>query len=154
MALDDINNYLRIDDRLTTSGQPLASQFEAIRDSGCQTLVNLITPDSKNAVSNEGEIVTELGMTYVHIPVVWTEPKVSDWEQYISLLNTSDRKVHAHCVVNMRVSAFTFLYRVIHQKIDPSDAKALMNEIWTPNAVWEEFIDDILRKHDIDYFSI
>ena len=35
-----------------------------------------------------------------------------------------------------------------------SEAKALMEEIWTPNGVWEEFVDEILRDHDVDYFSI
>ena len=154
MSLGEINNYLRVDERLSTSGQPLVSQFASIAETGCQTLVNLATPDSKGAVSNEGEIVTELGLTYVHIPVVWTEPKLSDWEQYVSLLNSSDRKIHAHCVVNMRVSAFTFLYRIIHQDVDPSEAKALMSEIWTPNGVWEEFVDEILRGQEVDYFSI
>jgi uncharacterized protein (TIGR01244 family) len=154
MSLDKINNYLRIDDRLNTSGQPTAAEIGLIADDGCQTLINLITPDSKNAIPNEGEIATELGMTYVHIPVVWAEPKVSDWEQYAALLAASERKTHAHCVVNMRVSAFTFLNRVIHQSVDPAGAKTVMNDIWTPNAVWEEFIDEILRKHDIDYYSI
>lgn len=154
MSLEAINNYLKVDDRLSTSGQPLATEIQLLADDGCVTLINLITPDSKNAIPNEGELATELGMTYVHIPVIWSEPKVSDWEQYSALLNTSDRKTHAHCVVNMRVSAFTFLYRVIHQEVDPTDAKALMETIWTPNAVWEEFIDQILRDHDIDYDAI
>ena len=154
MSLEEINNYLRVDDRLGTSGQPLASQFAAIHEAGYQTLINLATPDSKGAVPNEGEIVTSFGMTYVHIPVVWTSPRVADWEQFAGLLNASDRRIHAHCVVNMRVSAFTFLYRVVHQNIDPAEAKSLMEQIWTPDGVWEEFVDEILSKHDVDYFSI
>tara|TARA_A100001037_G_scaffold182625_1_gene163611 strand:- start:313 stop:777 length:465 start_codon:yes stop_codon:yes gene_type:complete len=154
MSLEEIDHYLRIDDRLSTSGQPTAEQVPEIVEDGCLTLINLITPDSKNAIPNEGEIASELGLTYVHIPVVWSEPKRSDWDQYCALLNTSDRKTHTHCVVNMRVSAFTFLYRVAHQDADPAEAKALMEEIWTPNGVWEEFVDEILRDHDVDYFSI
>lgn len=154
MSLEDIDHYLRVDDRLTTSGQPLAGQFEPIAESGCRTLVNLATPDSKGAIPNEGEIVTSLGMTYVQIPVVWGEPKVNDWEQFAALLNGSDAKTHTHCVVNMRVSAFTFLYIVIHGGVDPAEAKALMNEIWDPHGVWEEFVDAILRDHGVDYFSI
>ena len=154
MSLDQINNYIKVDDRLATSGQPLASQFASIHEAGYVTLINLATPDSKGAVPNEGEIVSSFGMTYVHIPVVWTAPLISDWEQFADLLNASDRRVHAHCVVNMRVSAFTFLYRVIHQDVDPAQAKTLMEQIWNPDGVWEEFVDQILSKHDIDYFSI
>jgi len=154
MSLDEINNYIKVNERLGTSGQPLASQFAAIHEAGYQTLVNLATPDSKESVPNEGEIVTSFGMTYVHIPVVWTAPQVADWEQFAALLNANVRRIHAHCVVNMRVSAFTFLYRIIHQDIDPVEAKSLMEQIWTPNGVWEEFVDEVLSKHGVDYFSI
>ena len=154
MSLDEIDNFIRVDDRLGTSGQPLASQFQSIGDAGYETLINLAMPDSKGAVPNEGEIVTSLGMTYVHIPVAWDAPKVSDWKQFADLLNASERKTHAHCVVNMRVSAFTFLYRIIHQDVDPAEAKELMSRIWSPNGIWEEFVDEILREHDVDYFSI
>jgi protein tyrosine phosphatase (PTP) superfamily phosphohydrolase (DUF442 family) len=154
MSISEINNLLIVNDRLGTSGQPLDSQFQSIANAGYETLINLATPDSKGAVANEGEIVTTLGMIYVHIPVVWTDPRVTDWELFADLLNANQRKTYGHCVVNMRVSAFTFLYRVIHMKIDPAEAKNLMNQIWSPNAVWEEFVDEILRDYDIDYFSI
>ena len=154
MSLEQINNYIRIDDRLSTSGQPTESEIQLFAEDGCETVINLITPDSKNAIPNEGELVTQLGMSYIHIPVVWTRPKISDWEQYSAILNASERRIHAHCVVNMRVSAFTFLYRVVHQATDAAEAKAKMEEIWNPNPDWEEFIDTVLQSHDIDYYSI
>jgi hypothetical protein len=54
----------------------------------------------------------------------------------------------------MRASAFTFLYRIIHQGVDPSEARRAMQEIWDPNAVWEQFIDEMLQPHGVDYFDI
>jgi protein tyrosine phosphatase (PTP) superfamily phosphohydrolase (DUF442 family) len=80
MSLYEIYNFIQVDDRLGTSGQPLAAQFQSISDAGYGTLINLATPDSKGAMPNEGEIVTTLGLTYVQIPVVWSEPRVADWE--------------------------------------------------------------------------
>ena len=52
------------------------------------------------------------------------------------------------------MSVFTFLNRIIHEKADPVDAKDLMNLICSPNTVWEDFIDEILGAHDIDYIGI
>ena len=65
-----------------------------------------------------------------------------------------ERKTFAHCVVNYRVSAFMFLYRTTQLGLDPVDAKADMEKLWTPSGVWEEYVDRILTDHDIDYFSI
>jgi len=29
-----------------------------------------------------------------------------------------------------------------------------MEQIWSPDGVWEEFVDEILSEHDVNYFSI
>ena len=152
--MNDLNNYVRIDDRISTSGQPLINQFQSLADDDCKTIINLATPDSKGAIPNEGEIISSLAMTYIQIPVIWTEPTRADWNLFSGILKCDDRKTHVHCVVNMRASAFTFLYRVIHAGIDPAEAKLPMDEVWTPDGIWEEFIDEVLRDHDIDYYSI
>tara|TARA_B100000676_G_C17933425_1_gene762221 strand:+ start:608 stop:1066 length:459 start_codon:yes stop_codon:yes gene_type:complete len=152
--MNDLNNFVRIDDRLTTSGQPLADQFQALADEECRSVINLATPDSKGAIPNEGEIISSLGMTYIQIPVTWTAPTRADWDLFSGILKSDDRKTHVHCVVNMRASAFTFLYRTIHAVVDPAEAKLPMDEAWTPDGIWEEFIDEVLRDHNIDYYSI
>ncbi len=65
-----------------------------------------------------------------------------------------ERPLHVHCVVNMRVSAFTFLYRIRHEGADPAAAKADVERIWTPNPIWQEFLDDHLADLDLEYAAI
>ena len=153
--LSGIKNFIKVDEQWGSAGQPTAEQFADIAAAGYETVIYLGTPDSETALPNEGELVTRQGMRYVHIPVVWTEPKLSDFELYAHILKAHDNTpVFTHCVVNMRASAFMFLYRIIYQGVDPAEAKRLMQEIWDPNPVWEQFLDEILQMHDVDYFDI
>jgi hypothetical protein len=39
------------------------------------------------------------------------------------------------------------LYRVLRQGVPLEEARALMHQIWTPNATWQAFIDETLAKH-------
>jgi protein tyrosine phosphatase (PTP) superfamily phosphohydrolase (DUF442 family) len=153
--LSEINNFVQLTERISTSGQPAAGQFASIREAGAQSVINLATPDSKGAIPNEGEIVTRLGMSYVQIPVVWASPTRADFDLFSGVLFANrERRVHVHCVVNHRVSAFMFLYRSIHAGDEPSSAKADMERIWSPNPTWAEFLDEILSAHDIDYYTL
>ena len=47
---------------------------------------------------------------------------------------------------NMRVSAFVFLYRVLRQRISPSEAERDLHAIWQPDEVWSRFIRDRLEN--------
>lgn len=153
--LSQIKNFIEIDDQLGTAGQPTAEQFADIQQAGYDTVIFLGTPDSETALANEGALVTKEGMWYVHIPVIWTEPTVADFEFYAHVLKAQEgRRVFTHCVVNMRASAFTFLYRVIYQGVDPTEAKKKMQEIWDLNPVWEHFVDEVMQMHGLDYYDI
>lgn len=152
--LSHITNFIAINDSLGTAGQPTAEQFADIKKAGYDTVINLAMPGEK-ALPEEGTLVTREGMAYVHIPVKWDAPQKSDFDLYAGVLNAhKGRRVFTHCVVNMRASAFTFLYRIIHQGVDPAEAKKAMQQIWDPHGVWEEWVDEILRDHGVDYFDI
>ena len=78
--------------------------------------MNLAPPTNQGAVADEGKLVAEDGPTYVNIPVSWQQPTYEDFELFSAVMNGArDRKVLVHCQLNMRASAFTFLYRVVHE---------------------------------------
>jgi hypothetical protein len=58
-----------------------------------------------------------------------------------------DKKCFVHCIANARVSAFVMLYRVLRQGVPLEEARALMQQIWTPNETWQAFIDETLAQH-------
>ena len=58
-------------------------QFKDIQAAGFDVVVNLAMPDSDNALTNEGAVVSENGMTYVHIPVPWDAPDANHIAQFL-----------------------------------------------------------------------
>jgi protein tyrosine phosphatase (PTP) superfamily phosphohydrolase (DUF442 family) len=112
-AVSDIYNYLKISDILCTSGQPTARQFVRIRDAGYSTVINLAPHSAENAIADEAACVTDLGMTYVHIPVDFKNPTQQDFATFVDAMKQhTHEKVWVHCAANMRVSAFVYRYRV------------------------------------------
>jgi uncharacterized protein (TIGR01244 family) len=147
-TLEQIHNFIPISDHLATAGQPTESQFADIRSAGYQLVVNLAMPNSTNAIAHEQALVEAQGMQYVHIPVVWEEPTLEDIDRFFNTLEANaDKPVFVHCALNMRVSAFTYLYRRIRQGVRDEEAIATMNRTWTPNETWQAFIDRVLAHY-------
>ena len=146
--IENIYNFLQISNSLATSGQPTEKQFSAIKDSGYQILINLALTSSPGALSDEKQLVDSLGIEYIHIPVVWEKPKISEFSQFESVMKAnSDKKVFVHCIANKRVSAFIYLFRYLHQGIDREDAKEDLHKIWIPNDIWQQFIDEVIEEY-------
>lgn len=144
--MQSIQNFVQIDDQLATAGQPTIEQFTAIRDAGYNVVINLALPTSEGAIANEREIVESLGMQYFHIPVLWDNPTIGDFNQFSEVMRShSDQSIFVHCAKNMRVSAFVYLYRRSHENISEEDARADLNKIWQPNSIWRSFMETVLR---------
>jgi protein tyrosine phosphatase (PTP) superfamily phosphohydrolase (DUF442 family) len=146
--LSEIRNFLWMNDRLGTGGMPKPEQFLRIREAGFDTVINLALPTSDNALANEGEIVSKLGMSYIHIPVNFENPGIADFRKFSAFLKSlldSGNRVFVHCAANYRVSAFLFAHRVIVEKVAPNEARAEMLKIWEPDSVWQQFLDDLLQ---------
>lgn len=146
--IEDIYNFLKLSDSIATAGQPTASQFLAISESGYQVVVNIALTESLNALPDEQAIVEDQGMDYVHIPVIWENPTIEDIKRFFSVMeNNADKNVFVHCAANMRVSAFIYLYRLIHEHISEEDAKKDLEQIWVPNENWQKFIAQIIEHY-------
>ena len=146
-GVEAILNFLPISDAIGTAGQPTAEQFAAIRTADYDIVVNLALPNSTNALPNEWELVTELCMTYVLIPVQWEHPTQVDLQQFFGIMDGFlGKRIFVHCVMNMRVSAFMLLYRVLRLRVPLETARQDMLRIWEPNETWQQFIDDALAQ--------
>jgi protein tyrosine phosphatase (PTP) superfamily phosphohydrolase (DUF442 family) len=146
-ALEEITNFLRISDAIGTAGQPTAAHFAAIKAAGYEVVVNLAMPNSTNALPNEGELVTEQAMDYVHIPVVWEQPTSRDLEQFFEVMDRyRGKRIFVHCAMNMRVSIFICLYRVLQENTPFDVAREAIYKIWEPDAVWDSFLRQALSE--------
>jgi protein tyrosine phosphatase (PTP) superfamily phosphohydrolase (DUF442 family) len=150
-GIAQIKNFIKISERIGTAGQPTEAQFSAIKDAGYEVVINLAMPTSTNAISNEGELVTSQGMEYVHIPVQWEAPTAQDLDDFFHVMKANQsKKVFVHCALNMRVSAFIYLFRVICQGVRSVDAAEQLHQIWEPDKVWQEFIQTTLARRSIN----
>ena len=148
---DDILNYLEIYDWLGTAGQPNKEQYPLIKALGYQVVINLAMPDSPGAFSDEAQVAKEMGLFYYHIPVVWENPKREDLEEFFRLMRKfCGKKIFLHCALNMRVSVFVFLYRVLVLGEQAENAREMIYEIWEPNEIWRQFIDTNLPADQAD----
>jgi len=147
-SLTDIYNFLQLSDSVATAGQPTETQFYDIKNAGYQVVVNLALPTSTNALPNEQELVEAQEMQYVHIPVIWEKPTLEDIERFFNVMQANaDKNVFVHCAMNMRVSAFMYLYRLIQEHKNAAEAKQDLAKIWVPNETWQQFINRVLEHY-------
>ncbi|HEX5319720.1 MAG TPA: protein tyrosine phosphatase family protein [Stellaceae bacterium] len=136
-----IYNWLRLDDRITTSGQPTEPQLADIRALGVRHVVNLGLHSHEKALPDEAASLARLGMTYIHIPVDFANPTDGDFARFCAAMDElKDVPVHVHCIANYRVSAFFYRYRRDVLGMDAARARAEMEQIWRPKDVWAAFI--------------
>lgn len=143
--LEEIVSYVEWEPRLSSSGQPTLEQLEAIPQAGFEVVVNLL-PEGQ-ILEGEPALLRSRGLEYIAIPVVWASPQRHDIEQFfMTLRQLKSRKVFVHCAANMRATAFMYLYYVLEEGKEEGETRAVMNRVWEPNPVWQEFIAQILQN--------
>jgi len=138
---ETIYNWRRVDDRITTSGQPTEPQLADIHALGIRHIVNLGLHSHEKALPDEAASVSRLGMVYIYIPVDFQNPTDGDFAQFCSVMEQlKDVPVHVHCIANYRVSAFFYRYRRDVLGMDAAQARAEMEDVWRPEGVWAAFV--------------
>lgn len=142
--MDAVNTY-QIFDWLWASGQLSAEDIGRLPELGIEVVINLATPSSSNALPGEAELVAREGISYFQIPVEWENPQPYQLEHFIRLMSAFEgKRIWLHCALNMRVSAFVYIYRRLVQEDPDTDAGWPMREVWEPDDVWRAFINKAL----------
>ena len=151
VSIKKIYNYHEVAGLYPTSGQPSDNQLKLLCSAGYEVIINLAPTSSlENSVVKEAEILAAQGSKYIHLPVDFKNPTEEDFGNFVSVLQEhKDSKVWVHCAANMRVSAFTYRYRVSVLGEEESNAKQDLHKIWEPFGVWKRFIEGD-AKHDIE----
>jgi Uncharacterized protein conserved in bacteria len=149
---EGIFNYREIDGALSTSGQVTDEQVAMLAEEDFGLVVNLAVADpERNA--NEGFLVTQAGIAYTQIPVVWDTPTFEDLELFFAVMDArGERRTLVHCFANFRASAFTYLYRTLRLGVPEAEARADLEAIWTEEAwaeypQWAEFIEQARARY-------
>ena len=139
--MNKILNYVKINELISTSGQPKIEELELIANEGFEVVVNLAMSTTSNALENEDKIVSSLNMSYIHIPVDFENPKLSDLKLFLNILQAlGANKVWIHCAKNYRVSAFMYVYHkyILHTPFEQIDLSIF--DMWQPSLAWQELM--------------
>ncbi|MDX9899956.1 MAG: protein tyrosine phosphatase family protein [Aliarcobacter sp.] len=139
--MNKILNHIKINELISTSGQLKIEEFELIANEGFEVVINLAVPTTSNSLENEDKIVSNLNMTYIHIPVSFENPKISDLKLFLNILQSlGANKVWIHCAKNYRVSAFIYVYHkyILHTPFEEIDLSIF--DIWKPSLIWQELM--------------
>jgi protein tyrosine phosphatase (PTP) superfamily phosphohydrolase (DUF442 family) len=131
----------------SSAGMPSADGLRRITKEGFTAVINLAPESVSNQLAGEAQLVVELGMQYVNIPVAWDAPGKADFERFAARMQAFEKdkqKVLVHCQANMRASVFSYLYRHLKLGAPQEEARAYVERIWSPNAAWQDFIDSLL----------
>ena len=142
----DIRNWLRLSDRITTSGRLQSGDPERLAAIGTRHVINLALADHPDALADAEAAMANAGLRYTHIPVPFDAPTDEHYRAFAAALDADDEPVHVHCIMNWRVSAF--LYRWNRERgMDEAAARRQMEAIWSPEEndhpaapVWAAFI--------------
>ena len=145
-------NRIDYSSSLTTAGQPTEAELTLIASAGYDRVIFLAFTNHPKAVAHEDDIVRDLGLQFIHIPVEWGSPRLADFEAFAAVMQTfAGGRTLVHCEVNFRASVFGFLYQVVYEGVDVDEAMSLMQSIWIPNDTWEAFIDRVMRDRGFGY---
>lgn len=143
--LSQIRQFDYIHEHLFTSGQPTEVQLEQIKAYGISTIINLALSDSPQALAQEDRICLNLGLNYIHLPLLWDNPSA---EQGILILDLIDhlvqsQRVWLHCNNNRHAACLMYLYRQFYMDIDLATAQEKLHQLWQPDETWTGFIHTV-----------
>lgn len=149
--MNELINFHQSTETVGTAGQPTVEQFRQIAELGYSFVINLAMHDSDNAIAEEGNIVSSLGMSYFHMPVPFDKPSVEHVKTFIRIMDALDgEKVFVHCAVNARVSAFMYKYLTLRKSLGEAESTSPVLEQWLPHMddAWKSIIN--LRSQDVE----
>jgi len=147
--LNEIKNFQKLSDSISSAGQPLEEQLRFVKEAGFEVVINLgLLNNPEYSLRDEAGSIRALGMEYIHIPVIFEQPTMQNLEDFFKAMDEyQGKKIFVHCAMNMRASAFIGLYNAIRLKQPHEQAFELMQRIWEPNEVWKTFIKKILKEY-------
>lgn len=158
IKISDILHCQKIHDNLYSSGQPTPAQLELMAQAGVSSVINLALTDASNSLMHqsihEDRVVLELGMNYIHLPLLWERPCATQAFLAIKLIHhLQDQLIWVHCAKNWRVASLMSLYRRFYMQMPLEQAEALLHEIWQPDETWTGLMHAVAMRLQAEQFS-
>ena len=143
----DIRNFVRLDDRITTSGRLREADPARLAAIGVRHVVNLALDEHPDALPDATTHMAQAGMRYTHIPIPFDAPTDAHYDAFVAAIEDSDEPVHVHCIATLGVWAFFYRYHRDRHGMPAAEARSIMERVWTPETIsiphaeaWAAFI--------------
>jgi protein tyrosine phosphatase (PTP) superfamily phosphohydrolase (DUF442 family) len=121
-ALSSVPNACWLAPNLITGGQPNTQQLKALKDAGGGIVLDVRDPMESRPI-DEAELVQQLGMEYVNIPVRAGSLDDATLDRILSVLRSAgDRTVFFHCGSGNRVGGALIPYFILDQGMGEEEA--------------------------------
>ena len=143
-SVQSIRNYLHVNDQFCTGGQPRLEHLEMLKKEGVKAIINLRQPTEYRAAEEEAK-AKELGLRYFNIPVVYTDPKEEQVDEFLRITDdVNNRPAFIHCTAAKRVGAFWMIRRVLR---DGFTVEAAEKEAEKVGLVESPHLNEFARKY-------
>ena len=159
MDLSGILSVQKVHDSLYSSGQPTAAQLELLAQAGVCSVVNLtLNDDTANLLAKsqqEDRIVLELGMQYIHVPLLWDCPSANSALFALKAIHhLQDQLVWVHCTQNRCTASLMYLYRRFYMHMPINEAQDLLHKVWEPDETWSGLINAVAMQLQAEQLSV
>ena len=148
--IENILNYKRKSNILSTSGQPKEDEIILIKNEGFDVILNIRPEQEMFYEFNEKEIVEKFGMKYFQIPMTFETLNKEILEKFFKALEEyKDEKLFVHCHHNIRVSALLAFYRIIKLGWEKEEAYTELAEMMEVNSMLENFFNFHINNYSV-----
>lgn len=148
--IEDILNFKKNDEYLSTSGQPTEDEFNLIANEGFEIVINFRPEEEMIYVFDEKQLVENLGLKYFQIPMTFDTLNNKILSKFFEILDQyKGKKIFVHCHKNIRVSVLIILYRLIILGWEREVALKEFSQFIEVTPMWEEYINEHIRRFSV-----
>ena len=142
-----IDQFLRVDDRVWTGGRPTPEQLARLQDAGVRTVIDLI-PGEEHDLDAERSAARELGLGFVSLPVRAADPTPEQADAFLAI--TADAGIYPillHCASGNRAGAFWMIRRMLVDGWPEPRAEEEARRIGLKSPNLLDFAREYVREH-------
>ncbi|HTN73364.1 MAG TPA: sulfur transferase domain-containing protein [Methylomirabilota bacterium] len=146
----DVPRLLCLDKDFATGAQPTDQAYAKAAANGFRSVLSLRAGNEGVDLSRERAIVENNKMYYFNIPVVSSEPRVEQADQFIRIVKEpANHPMLINCASANRVGAFMMIYRVVEQGWSEDKALAEAAKIGLSTEGLKKFARAYIANHKV-----
>lgn len=146
--LENIANFKKNNNNLSTSGQPTENEFKLIGDNDFKVVVNIRPESEMMSVFDEKSIVENLGLKYYQIPMTFDTLNNELLTKFFEMMDQyKGIKIFVHCHRNIRVSVLLALYRILRLGWKKEDAIKELSEMIDFTTIFQTYLDEHISRY-------